>query len=76
MHPAGLWVSLTLLHCLRVSPTRPPRPPELALGPGGVLLHRASGRPVPHACSIGPHGGLISSDGRPLPDSMSVGANW
>jgi hypothetical protein len=47
----------------------------LALGPGGVLLHAATGRPVPHSCVLGPQGGLLSSDGKPLPDSMAVGPN-
>lgn len=56
-------------------PHPPPTPTALALGPGGVLLHAASGRPVPHSCVLGPQGGLLSSDGKPLPDSMAVGPN-
>lgn len=52
-----------------------PVPAALALGPGGVLLHAATGRPVPHSCVLGAQGGLLSSDGKPLPDSMAVGPN-
>lgn len=50
-------------------------PAGCILGPGGVLLHAASGRPVPHSCGISRHGELLSCTGETLPDSMSVGPN-
>lgn len=50
-------------------------PKTLQVGPGGVLLHAPTGRPVPHSCPLGPQGGLLSSNGKPLPDSMAVGPN-
>lgn len=50
-------------------------PAAFALGAGGVLLHAGSGRPVPHSCSLNEEGVLVSSTGKALPDSMTIGPN-